>query len=764
MIEQIFDKVARTVNHKPKLVLGFIGVVLVVALIGITMISMETGDDTYIDRYSVSGTINHQYTKTFETEPIVLIVETSDPLSPEVLNYLNRLENNIQQQQNIVSTSSVVDLLKSANKGVLPQSKGEIDAIVQKIPEATRKVTIPSNVMSFMKVTMREGLSDDIKISTLHNIQSLVKSSEPPAGVGISVSGTTAFDDQFKSEMNSQMKVLIVAAMALMVLVIGLLYSKVRYRFLPVLFVGFGIISALGLMGLTGIHLNVVVIGAFPVIIGLGVDYAIQFHSRLDEETRKGTLQNAIYTTITKTGPAVMYAMLATSVGIAAMFISPVPMVRSFGLVAIIGLIICYCITLLGITATANILNYKPKLPIIYANPGTKITPEIINSYSKERWSYSGALTNLSMKIAKKPFIILTIAVLIAIVGLQVDLLIPIEADQNNFVPPLMPAKVQMDKINKLLGATGTSDFYIQGSQILNIDTIQWMKKFEDYSLSKHTELTSSESIVTYIYEYNNGVMPETQSQLDTILKKIQTNIKDRYVSGSLRGVIRFSTIDMDVSTQLNLKNQMNDDIVFLQPPPGVTVQPVGNFDIMTTLRGSLAKSKEEITYLGFILIFLFLALVYRHIHAISPLIPIILVVSWNSVVMYLLGISYTPLTVVLSSMSIGVAAEFSILVMERYSEEEGRLHNYNAAIQESVSKIGAAITVSGLATFFGFSALCLSSFPIISNFGITTLIAVAFSLIGAIIIMPAVLSVMGRFIDWLDGRKKKPATIHEEI
>src|SRR5208337_2334724 len=194
----------------------------------------------------------------------------------------------------------------------------------------------------------------------------------------------------------------------------------------------------------------------------------------------------------------------------------------------------------------------------------------------------------------------------------------------------------------------------------------------------------------------------------------------------------------------------------FLQPPPGITVQPIGSFDIMTTLIGGLSSSKDEMTYLGFALIFVFLALVYRHIHAISPLIPIVLIVGWNSVMMHLLGIAYTPMTATLGSMTIGVAAEYTILVMERYSEEEDRLHDHIAAIQESVKRIGTAITVSGLATFFGFSALCLSNFPIISNFGVSTLIAVGFSLIGAIIIMPAVLSLMGQVTEWLEKRKSR--------
>ena len=169
----------------------------------------------------------------------------------------------------------------------------------------------------------------------------------------------------------------------------------------------------------------------------------------------------------------------------------------------------------------------------------------------------------------------------------------------------------------------------------------------------------------------------------------------------------------------------------------------------------SLTRSKELMTGLGFLFVFLFLALVYRHIHAVSPIIPIVLIVGWNAVAMFALGIAYTPITATLGSMAIGVAAEYTILVMERYGEEEERLHDPVAAIQESVHRIGTAITVSGLATFFGFSALCLSTFPILANFGVTTLIAVAFSLVGAIFIMPAVLSIMGRIAEWIEEKQE---------
>ncbi|MFA5237271.1 MAG: hydrophobe/amphiphile efflux-3 (HAE3) family transporter [Methanoregula sp.] len=758
MIDQIFSTIARFVNRRPRLVVGIIGVVFIIALVGVTMITMATGNDTYLDRDSPDGIANHQYTNTFAADSLILIVETSDPLSPDVLNYLNRLEGDIRQQQNIAGASSVVDILKSENNGVLPQSKGEIDALVQQMPAATKAIAVPSNVLTLVQIPMSESLSDDTKTATLNNIQSLVDTSQPPTGVKVSVSGSPAFSAQMKTAMGSQMGVLIGGAMVLMIIVMGLLFSYVSHRFLPVVFVGLGLITALGLMGLAGIQLNMAVLGAFPVMIGLGIDYAIQFHARLDEESRKGSLDDAVATTITRTGPAVMYAMLATSLGFAAMFVSTVPMIRSFGLVAMIGIMSCYCVSLVGIPAVAHVLHYtpKPQAPQVCYAVGEDACSTLPTA-RKKAWSYGQFLTDTSVKIAKNPVPVLIVALLIAVIGFQLDPLIPIQTNENSFVPSDMPAKIQMDKVTRILGATSTADFYIQGGRVTDLDTIQWLKSFQDYELSKHTELTSSTSIVTYILAYNGGVMPATQSELNAVLDKIPSGVKDQYLSGSLRGVIKFGTIKMEIPTELDLKKQMVSDITFLEPPPGISVQPVGSFDIFTTLIGGLSSSKEEMTVLGFAFIFVFLALVYRHIHAISPLIPIIMIVGWNAVAMYAMGLAYTPLTATLGSMTIGVAAEYTILVMERYSEEEERLHDHVAAIQESVSRIGTAITVSGLATFFGFSALCLASFPIISNFGTSTLIAVGFSLIGAIFVMPAVLSLMGQLTEWLEKRKVQP-------
>jgi hypothetical protein len=152
-------------------------------------------------------------------------------------------------------------------------------------------------------------------------------------------------------------------------------------------------------------------------------------------------------------------------------------------------------------------------------------------------------------------------------------------------------------------------------------------------------------------------------------------------------------------------------------------------------------------TILAFVLIFGLLFLIYRNaIKAITPVIPIMMIVGWNGLVMYLLGIDYTPMTATLGSLTIGVASEYTILIMERYYEEKANGLSVIDSVKHATRQIGTAITVSGMTTVFGFAALLASSFNMISNFGLVTVITVGFSLIGAIIVMPAIIVIMSRF------------------
>jgi hydrophobe/amphiphile efflux-3 (HAE3) family protein len=735
-----FTLLARLVNGYPKVMAGLLLVVLAASLYGTTLISMETGTSGYLDESSAFGQDYAGYTSTFSADTIILLIETADPTGVDQLRFMDSLEEDLRPQQHVTSVASIADLVKQANGGTMPASAAEVSAITSKVPASLLERYLPSKTFTMISVTLDPGLSKDQSTSALHNIESFVASADVPPGTTVSVTGSSAFSEQMSAEMGTSTGTLIAVAMILMVVVMGLLFGYVSHRFLPVLMVGMGLVITFGVMGLAGIRISMAAIGAFPVLIGLGIDYAIQFHARLEEEARKGSLAEAIRHTMENTGPAVFYAMFATAMGFAALYLSPVPMIRGFALVSIIGIATCYAVSLVAIPLFARLVGYRPKG---------------VHTEIHEATGYDRFLGTLSVRIARNPLPLLAVVGLVALVGVSLDPSIPISTDEKTFVPQDMPALVLMEKVGRTMGSTSPVPILVTGDRVDSLETLAWMLEFEDYALEHHADrLTGATSIADLAIQYNGGTLPTTESELQVVLGAIPAATKNAYLSGHATAQISFSSTRMDMPTQDALKGQLEEELAFTSPPPGVSARPTGSFALFTKLIDDIADNKDSMTVLGFVLVLGTLLVVYRKIDAAAPLIPIVAVVGWNAVAMTVLGIDYTPLTATLGAMTIGVAAEYTILVLERFLEERERCGDVYAAIEHSVQKIGRAITVSGLATAFGFSALCASTFPMISNFGVTTVIAVGFSLVGAIVVMPAALVVVDRAQTWIEHRR----------
>ncbi|MBP9007219.1 MAG: RND family transporter [Methanospirillum sp.] len=750
-----FDWLAYQITRHPGVVAGVALAAFIVALYGTTLITMQTGNEAYLDKNTPRGALLAHYADTYGSDAIMVIIESDDVTKVDTLWYIDNLLNHIQNQQSVERTSSIVALLKQGNNGVLPRSSAEVKRIIQNAPAEIVSRNLPSNMMTLGVITLVPGLSEDRQKQVLSNIETIVKTSRPPPGVSVTLSGEQAFNQEMGREMGSSMGILIMAAMILMVIAVLTLFSHVRYALLPVVIVAAGLVLTFGLMGLTGTQISMVVIGAFPVLIGIGIDYAIQIHSRLDEEIYKTSLPEAVTTTITKTSPSVMVAMLATSTGFIAMIFGPIPMVGDFDITCTFGVMSCYIAALILVPVFAMLIRYRgkkqPREPAYEKdnaryNTGHRTTPP--EGIAKESLieKYDRILGRTALKIAQRPVPVLLFVFIIAAIGFTLDNEVPISADQKTFVPPDMPALLDMNKVTRTMGATTTIPIIVSADDVLHPENLAWIQNFGAYVVRKNDKVTDADSIASLIAEHNNGTLPKTRFETVQILSAIPDQYKKRYLNGNTEAVIEFSTRDIEIKQARDLIKIIRKDMNFYPSPPGLTIRVTGSLEMFSTLMDDIDRSKTLMTILGFVFIFGFLLLVYRRLNAAVPLIPIIVIVGWNGAIMYLSGLDYTPLTAVLGSMTIGVASEYTILIMERCDEELARGLPLFDAIQVSVQKIGTAITVSGLTTVFGFAALMLSEFNIVANFGITTVITVVFSLTGAIFIMPAVISLVYQF------------------
>ena len=93
-------------------------------------------------------------------------------------------------------------------------------------------------------------------------------------------------------------------------------------------------------------------IAVLPVLVGLAVDYAIQLQARLQESG--GDVADAVRRSRVNGAPTVATAAAATAAGFLVLLLSPVPMVRGFGLLLVGGIAVAIaCALTLGTSVQA---------------------------------------------------------------------------------------------------------------------------------------------------------------------------------------------------------------------------------------------------------------------------------------------------------------------------------------------------------------------------------------------------------------------------
>ena len=125
---------------------------------------------------------------------------------------------------------------------------------------------------------------------------------------------------------------------------------------------------------------------------------------------------------------------------------------------------------------------------------------------------------------------------------------------------------------------------------------------------------------------------------------------------------------------------------------------------------------------------------------------PIVLVLIWILGTMALLDIPYGLITSIITALSIGIGVDYTIHVIHRYREEFSRVRNPEEAAVRTLATTGSALLGSALTTALGFGVLMFSPLAGIQQFGVTAAIAIAYSLLVSILVVPPAMTVWGAY------------------
>lgn len=753
-IKDIFERLGGFIekNTIPILAIAFIFILL--SFTGAQQIEMASGIETFVEKESrLYQDFDLLYQQYFGTLAIAVMVENGDVTTPEILHAIDRLDTGISGTKNVVEVVDIATMVRHANlqssgRDGIPDDQGTITSLIDTLPEKQREIVLPDTRHTVVFVTMPARLTDPEMIDLLANVEDVAELASFPPGYKVIVTGQPAFYVSMQDEMKSSMGPLLLIASLLMVVVLFIAFKHARWRLLPLPIVIIGIIWTFGVMGFLGIPLTIVSLSAFPILIGLGIDYAIQFHNRIEEElARSDDTKRAVSETVRHTAPAVMIALIITGLGFVSLFTSSVPMIRDFGLLCLIGIICCFFSALfIGITVIYALhrrnggKNHKQRDDRIRNNRTDSAAERLFGS--------------IAVWAAKNPLLVLGVAGLLCLGGLYADTRVGIQTDVKEFMPPDMPALIDIDHMIEVLGGIDQLNVIVKADDVTDPAVIEWMDRFSAHEIELHPYISTGESIAGPLKAMNQGDLPEDAAQVDAMLQTIPESTRGRYIYGRTTALLNLGIGDAISGLGLprieRLIRLVEDDVRWMPPPPGVTVTITGQSVVMTTVIGALTTGRRLMTLVGLVLILGGLFLLYRDwLKAIVPVLTMTLVIGWSGGVMYALGMDYTPMTATLGALILGIGSEYAVMMMERYFEERGNGLVPIDAIRVSTGKIGVAILASGCTTLAGFSALIASPFSMNQNFGIMTVIAVLLALIASFFVFPVL-------IVWLDGAREK--------
>lgn len=590
---------------------------------------------------------------------------------------------------------------------------------------------IPHNgkyVLLVLNTSSKTDMDTYVKMNA--DLQKLIKNSHFESGITIKAGGMPSVMGQIQPLVMKTMALMLSLAVVIMIIILTIVF-QVRRRLLALGFVLIGLIWTFGFMGWTGIPITLATMATLPIIIGLGTDFGVQFHNRYEEEYRKHQDSHlAIIKAITNIGPAVGIAVFIMALSFLTMFLSKAPMMQQFGLTLAIGVVFCYFVDLIMMFSVFRLLDRHNKPIQSGKNNDTRLS-RFLSRYAG--WAGKWAVP------------VLAVAVILSGIGFSVESSIPIETNIQKMIPQSLAALKNTNHIQKVVGSTTYITYLVKTDDVIDPAVVKWMKQFGSKEDEKYKDVQGVTSLPTMLAKMNDGKLPAEKSALRNQVNDLPGMVRKTLVSPNHRyATIQFQ-INKDLSSadQLKLMNKITKDI---DAGEGISVHPAGAQVLMLQGLKNIGANQWLMIGAGLAIIFVGLVFVYRKVkHAIYPLIPIVLVLGLSPGTLKLLDMSYNPVTTALSSLVLGIGTEFTILIMERFREEEELGEGAAAAVKTAISKVGQAITASGLTVVGGFSTLMFVSFPVLKTFGVITVIDTAYSLISALTILPALIILFRR-------------------
>jgi uncharacterized protein len=648
-------------------------------------------------------------------------------------------------------------------------------------PKSRFAYLFPTANSALIQVRLKATLSDEQQARAISWIRQAVKMPMFHSAYGgtYTVTGAPVVVNDLSAQITGSISGLLIAAVLVMAATLLLVFRS-RLRLLPLAIALAAAGITFGALSVVGGTLTMASIAVLPILIGLAVDYAIQFQSRADEARRAlgsepaGSVaasgQAAVAKAAALGAPMIAAAALATATGFLVLLLSPVPMVRGFGLLLVVGICVALAVALTAGSA-AIVLGDRDGGALgaslrgaaeILRDARGRMGRSAVRLRPRRRRQLKprlpGRASGLLEGVLRRPGRVLTVGALLAVLGWVADTQTAVQSDVTKLVPSGMPALRDLHTLEKVTGVSGEIDVTVHAGDVATPKIVGWMIGYETALMSHYGHLETKGCADSTLCPalslpdlFSAGAQPGqsqslSQASIRSLLAAVPPYFSQAVITPDHRNAtLAFGIRLMPLSKQERVIEYMRSQ---LHPPAGVTARLAGLPVLAADANAALSSSARRLLTLfaGLLAVGAVLLAVFRTAsRALVPLVPIALATGWSALILFAIGIPLNPMSATLGALVIAISTEFSVLLSERFRQEREAGGEVAGALARTYRSTGAAVLGSGITAIAGFGVLIFSNITMLRDFGFVTLVDLSVSLAGVLLVLPAVLAVAER-------------------
>ncbi len=369
-VDRLLDAAVTAANKRPKWVIYTFIIFLIFSVTGFVWFKVAQDSNNILPQHHPFNTSIRILNEKFGGNKMIMVMFEGDIKDPALLKRLDSYEKELEKIPNVGSVTSIATIIRKISTALNDPSDNQYDKIPDTRDAVAQYLELYSmsgdpgdfeDIVDFdytkalLTIQYQAGSMKEINqvINTLNHI---TKDDPRKTLTG----GYSLIDKEICQSVVTGQYYSLLFAFVIILILLSVIFKSILAGLLGSLPLVFAVLCTFGIMGWTGIELNIVTALLSSISIGLGVDFTIQMFWRLKTEIASGnSYSSAVKIALKTMGRGISINAFSVILGFSVLLISAFPVIRSFAFLIIISLLLCLLCALVLIPATVNLI--KPK-------------------------------------------------------------------------------------------------------------------------------------------------------------------------------------------------------------------------------------------------------------------------------------------------------------------------------------------------------------------------------------------------------------------